>query len=56
MNYSQIKFYESLTEQEQFVIKALALNAKNIDINDLQYLYGSRLLKKDPETNLYFDR
>ncbi|GHT11196.1 hypothetical protein FACS189426_12720 [Bacteroidia bacterium] len=33
---SQINFYNALTEQEQFVLKALALNAKTIDISDLQ--------------------
>jgi SNF2 family DNA or RNA helicase len=36
MTSSQINFYTSLTQPEQFVLKALALNAKGIDISDLQ--------------------
>ena len=33
---SQIKFYESLSGQEQFILKMLALNGVGIDISDLQ--------------------
>ncbi|MDR0833381.1 MAG: hypothetical protein LBN93_04240, partial [Candidatus Symbiothrix sp.] len=36
MTPSQIFFYASLTQPEQFVLKALALNAKSIDVSDLQ--------------------
>ncbi|GHT73978.1 SWF/SNF family helicase [Bacteroidia bacterium] len=38
MTSSQINFYTSLTGQEQFVLKMLALNARSIDISDLQGL------------------
>lgn len=33
---AQIKFYESLSEQERFVLKMLALNGTGIDISELQ--------------------